>query len=120
MPRSGFDLDMIILDHGVREKFLSRLPERGLGAGAVVAVKLDIEHLALAHAGDAADAQRLQRALDGLALRIEDARLERHGDARLHVGPNGAIAARARLSSAASLTPSPAPARFRAAARSRP
>src|SRR5262245_57968482 len=105
---------MIILDHSVREQFLGRLPERRLGAGAIAAVELDVEHLALAHAGDAADAERFQRALDGLALRVEDARLERDGDARLHVGPNGAFAARPRRSSAAPLTPSPAPARSRA------
>src|SRR5690606_34097488 len=50
----------------------------------VAAGKLDVEHLALPDAGDAIDAERLQRALDGLALRIEDAGFQRDGDARFH------------------------------------
>ena len=56
----------------------------GLGPGPVAAVDLDVEHLALAHAGDAGDAERLQRALDRLALRVEDAGLQGDGDAGFH------------------------------------
>src|SRR5207302_576901 len=39
----------------------------------------------LADAGDAVDAERLQRAFDGLALRIEDASLQGNGNTCLHV-----------------------------------
>ena len=46
--------------------------------------ELDVEHLALADAGDAIDAERFQRAFDGLALRIEDAGFQRNGDTRFH------------------------------------
>ena len=47
-------------------------------------VELDVEHLALAHARDARNAERLQRALDRLALRIEHAGFQRDGDAGFH------------------------------------
>ncbi len=47
-------------------------------------VKLDVEHLALPHARDARDAERLQRALDRLPLRIEHAILQRDSDAGFH------------------------------------
>ena len=59
----------------------------GLGLGLVGAGELDVEHLALAHAGDAIDAERFQRPFDGLALRIENARFQCDGNARFHVLP---------------------------------
>ena len=55
-----------------------------LRCGAIGARQLDVEHLALAHAGDAIDAERFQRAFNGLALWIENAGLQRNGDARFH------------------------------------
>ena len=64
--------------------FSAAIFQRRLGGGAVRSLDLDVEHLALAHAGDAADAQRSQGALDGLALRIEDAGFQRNGDAGFH------------------------------------
>ena len=57
------------------------LPARGR---VVVAVELDVEHLALAHAREAVDGQALERALDRLALRIEHAGLQGHDHARFH------------------------------------
>src|SRR5262245_37220003 len=69
---SSHDLDTIILDHGVCQKLLGRLLEQGLGAPAIGPVEFDVEHLALAHAGHSVDAKRLERALDRLALRVED------------------------------------------------
>ncbi len=41
----------------------------------VRALDLDVEHLALPHAGHARDPERLQRPLDRLALRIENAEI---------------------------------------------
>ena len=49
------------------------------------ALDLDVEHLALADARDAADAERLQSTLNRLALRVENAGFQCDGDARLHV-----------------------------------
>src|SRR5262245_60785291 len=69
----SFDLDLIVLDHGVRQELLGRLLERRLGRRGIAAVELQVENLALAHAADAGNAERLQRPLDRLALRIEDA-----------------------------------------------
>src|SRR4029077_3486097 len=60
--------------------------ERGFSLGAVVALDLDVEHLALADARHTIHAEGLQRALDRLALRIEDAGLEGDGHASLHRG----------------------------------
>src|SRR6476660_2873567 len=97
------NLNPIILDHRVGEELFGGVPQRRLGAGAIGAFDLYVEHLALAHAGDAVDAERAQRALDGLALRIENAGLQRNGNACLHVQP---------------LSSSPAPDRCRPAARS--
>src|SRR6202522_1270734 len=97
------NLDAVILDHRVGQEFVGRRFQRGFGFGLVGARQFDIEHLALADAGDAIDAERLQRAFDGLALRIEDAGLQRNGDTCFHGN---------RLSS------SPAPDRSRPAARS--
>src|SRR5271167_1137775 len=77
-------LDPVILDYGVGEEFFRGGLERGLGAGAVSAFDLDIEDLALAHAGDSAHAERSQRPLDGLALRVEDAGFQSDRDTGSH------------------------------------
>src|SRR5262249_20311884 len=78
------DFDAVILDRGIGEELLSGAFKGRFGAGAVAALDLDIEDLALAHAGDPADPERAQRAFNGFALRIENAGLERDGDAGLH------------------------------------
>src|SRR5262249_56034694 len=80
----SFELDLIILDQGIGQELVGRLLERGLRRLAVAPLDLDVEHLALAHARHAGDAERLERALDRLALGIEDAGFEGDGDARLH------------------------------------
>ena len=77
-------LDPIILDHRIGEQLFRRGLERGFRAGAIGAFDFDVEDFALADAGDTADAERLQGALNGLALRIEDAGFQRDGDARFH------------------------------------
>src|SRR3977135_1058970 len=91
LPISVHDLDAVILDHRVGEQLLGRLLEGGFGAALVRARDLDVEHLALAYARDAADAERFERALDRLALRIEDAGLEGDGDARFHGCLTGSV-----------------------------
>src|SRR5262245_6212673 len=84
VPRS-FQLDLVVLDQGIREQLVGRLLERCFRLLAVAAFELDVEHLALAHAGDAVHAERLEGTLDRLALRIENAGFERDGDASLHL-----------------------------------
>ena len=56
------------------------------GLGLVGGRQLDIEDLALAHPGDAVHAKRFEGAFDGLALWVENAVLEGHGDTRFHGG----------------------------------
>src|SRR4029079_7777972 len=77
-------LHIVVLDQRIGQELVRRLLERGLGLRAVVALDLDVEDLALAHARHAIDAERLERALDRLALRVEDARLEGDGHTSLH------------------------------------
>src|SRR5262249_13852601 len=77
-------LHIIVLDHRIGEELVGRLLECGFRLLAVGRFDLDVEHLALAHAGHARDAERPERALDRLALRVEDAGLEGYGDAGLH------------------------------------
>src|SRR5579871_2779133 len=89
IPRSPGHFDAVILDHRVGEQLFGRSLERTLGAGAVLALDLDVEHFALPHAGDAADAERFQRALDRLALRIQNPRFQGDGDAGFHQGAPG-------------------------------
>src|ERR1700736_4078744 len=83
---SSQHLDLVVLDDDVGEELVGRLLERCLGARRIDAVELDVEHLALAHAGDAGNAERLERAFDRLALGVEHARLEGDGDAGFHRG----------------------------------
>src|ERR1700720_4741102 len=70
-PCSSRHFDAVILDHGIGEKFLGGVFERRLGQGAVGTFNVDLKDLALAHAGNAADAKRAQRPLDRLALGIK-------------------------------------------------
>src|SRR5215469_3981003 len=83
---SSQHLDLVVLDDHVGEQLVGRLFERGLGARRVHAFEFDVEHLALAHARHAGDAERLEGAFDRLALGVEHARLEGDGDAGFHRG----------------------------------
>ena len=76
---------LVILDHGIGQQLVGGLLEQRLGLGLVAALDLDVEHLALAHAGHALQAKRAQRAFDGLALRVENAGFQGDGDAGFHV-----------------------------------
>src|ERR1700712_5289229 len=77
--------DPVILNDSIGEQFVGGVLQRRFGLSLVGARQFDVEHLALPHAGYAVDTERFQRALDGLALRIEDAVLQCDGDACLHV-----------------------------------
>src|SRR5215207_2930506 len=82
--RPSGQLDAIVLDHRVGEEPLAGVLQRALGLALVGGIELDVEDLALAHAGDALDAKRPQGSLDRLPLRVEDAGFEGDGDARFH------------------------------------
>lgn len=82
-PLPSIEGNRIVLDDGIRQQFFAHGIEAGLGAIPVLALNLDIEDLALAHRGEALEAEIAAGALDGLALGVENAGLERDGDARL-------------------------------------
>src|SRR5581483_8043260 len=82
--RRSQHVHLVVLDHGIGQELVGGLLEQRLGLGLIGAIELDVEHLALAHRGDAGYAERAQRTLDGLALRVEDAGFERDGDAGFH------------------------------------
>jgi hypothetical protein len=63
--------------------FLAHGLEFGLGLGAVGGFKNHIEDLALSDGIDAGKTKAAERMLDGLALRVENAVLERDRDACL-------------------------------------
>src|SRR5688572_13960628 len=70
------ELNAVILDDHIGEELLGHVPELGRGARRVVLADLDLEDLALADAFDGREAERAERALDRLALRVEDAGLQ--------------------------------------------
>ena len=59
-------------------------PTRRAGGLAVAAGELDLDHLADPDLADAVEAERAERVAHRLALRVEDAALERHVHARPH------------------------------------
>ena len=63
---------------------------RSIVALAAILARLaehDLDVLALAHILDTGDAERRKGVLNGLALRVEDAVLERDADAGFHADP---------------------------------
>src|ERR1700681_3696839 len=75
---------MIVLDHRIRQELLGCVPEPRLDTGTIAIGDFDVEHLALAHARHAGNAERGERAFDRLALGIENPGFEGHRDAGLH------------------------------------
>src|SRR5262245_16508837 len=72
------------LDHRVGEELLGHLLRVGLGRAGVLAGHVDEEDLAGAHVAHAAVAQPPEGGRDGLALRIENARLGVDPDFHFH------------------------------------
>src|SRR5258705_816106 len=83
--RSVQKFDAIIFDYRIREH-VARDPIHLLGrlfarsAGSV----LDVEEFSLPHSGDGGMSQAVERAPNGLALRVEHGGLEGNVDASLH------------------------------------
>src|SRR3990170_2828178 len=74
----------VILDDGVGEELLAHVLYFGAGARRIALGHLDLDIFTLAHIANRAEAERMERAGDRLALRVEHPRLQRDGDARLH------------------------------------
>ncbi len=76
-------LDLVVLDQRVREQLLAhRLQLRRV-------LHVELDQAADVHVRHAREAERRQRALDGLALRVEDARLRADQHAGAHQSPAG-------------------------------
>src|SRR5437764_3768240 len=80
----SFQLDLIILDQRIGEELVGRLLKRGARRFAVAPFELDVEDFPLADARYARNAQRFERALNRLPLRVENPGFESDGDAGLH------------------------------------
>src|SRR3972149_3582486 len=81
---SRLELIGVVLDDGVGEELLAHALHFGAGAFRIALGHLDLDIFTLAHIANRAEAERMERAGDRLALRVEHARLQRDGDARLH------------------------------------
>src|SRR5437762_2566656 len=74
-----------LLDHGVAENFFRHPFHFGLRGRLVKpAIQRDLEILALAHVAHAFVTHLVERAVDGLALRIEDSLLQRDVNVGFH------------------------------------
>src|ERR1700676_3756894 len=83
--RSVQKFDAIIFDHRMREH-VTRNPihlQRRLFAGRAGS-DFDVEEFSLPHRGDSGMSQAVERAPDGLALRVEHGGLEGNENASLH------------------------------------
>src|SRR3954469_2657794 len=77
------DLHVVRLHQRVREQLLAHLLDLLAGLGRIRGVHLEVDDLADPRAADG-EAEVLERRLDGLALRIEDALLRADEDGRPH------------------------------------
>ena len=83
--RLAFQLEAVLLDDGIGEHLAGDAIDLRLGVFAADAgVERDLEVLALAQIVDTAKTHLLQGAVNGLALRIEDAFLQRNIDVGFH------------------------------------
>src|SRR5205807_6904622 len=64
------DLHLEIFNDLIGEQFLACAAQHSLRRGSIVGSKFDLEYFSLPQAVDTGDAERLERTLYGLALRI--------------------------------------------------
>src|SRR4051794_24664606 len=79
----AMELDVVRLHQWIRQELLAHLLHLRPRRGFVRGVDLEVDHLADARAGHG-EPEMLERALDRLALRVEDALLRPNDDGRLH------------------------------------
>src|SRR5690606_23140446 len=84
LRRSVDDLVGVVLDHRVGQQLAAHLLRRRLGLCRVALREIELDILALPDVPDAGEAQHFQRMVDGLALRVENAVLQRDMYFRLH------------------------------------
>src|SRR6266849_1619336 len=80
-----FDLDVVVFGDRVGEQLLAHRLGLLAEAGRIGLAKFDLDQLALAHLADAVEPKGGEGIADRLALRIENARLQRHPHAHFHV-----------------------------------
>src|SRR3954470_13087898 len=66
--RSGPDLNLVFLDDRIGQQLLAHGLEFGFGLVGIGFRKVQVDHLALTHLADRAEAQPVQSMADGLAL----------------------------------------------------
>ena len=93
--RAGDRLDRVRLDERVRQQLAGQPLDDGAGGGLVGRIDGQLDAPPDADGADAADAEVVEAALDGPALRIEDARLGRDVDGE-PVGAHRAMTSSAR------------------------
>src|SRR5690606_33046946 len=76
----------VVLDHRVCEQLFAHRLDVILGLGGVRAFEFDLEHLALPDRSDAGEIKRRKRAFNRLSLWVENAVLQRDGNACLDHG----------------------------------
>nr|WP_272211255.1 hypothetical protein [Marinicella sp. W31]MDC2877144.1 hypothetical protein [Marinicella sp. W31] len=67
LPSDLAQLDRVVLDHHVGQKFLTHGGNIGLCLGAVVGIKRKVEDLTLPRAGQPVETQAVQGAFNGLS-----------------------------------------------------
>src|SRR5690606_9908404 len=80
------NLHLVVLDHRVCEQLFAHRLDVILGLGGVRAFEFDLEHLALPDRSDAGEIKRRKRAFNRLSLWVENAVLQRDGNACLDHG----------------------------------
>ena len=74
----------IALDHRIGQQTVAQGLDLGLYSGAVSPGNIELDHTANADVTDAAEAERVDSALNGLTLNVENARLEEDVDLGFH------------------------------------
>src|SRR6185437_11911214 len=83
-PDPSDQLDRVVFDHRVGEELLAHRGEVQARVGRLGIAQLDVEHLALADTLDGVEAEALERAGDGLALRVKHTGFEGDGNSGSH------------------------------------
>src|SRR5215469_11082583 len=76
-------IDAVAFDQRISEQLFAHRLDRALRLGRIALAQFEVDHLALAHIADAVEPERGEGMRNGLALRIEHARLGHDLDARL-------------------------------------
>jgi hypothetical protein len=84
MGASFLQFEAVVFDDGVGQQLLAHLPDAPRRRLLVVRVQGQFHVLADADFADFAEAERVQGVLNGVALRVEHARFDRHVNGSFH------------------------------------